>query len=101
MSTGLKIALIYMLIMSLIGFSAMGIDKSKAKRNAWRIPEKTLFMITFLGGGAGVWLGMRVWCSNHYFIGIYWRLLCVYTLIFGIENSTIADNDLRIKLEAI
>ena len=60
MSTGLKIAIVYMLIMSLIGFSAMGIDKFKAKRNAWRIPEKTLFMMAFLGGGAGVWLGMRV-----------------------------------------
>ena len=60
MSTGLKIAIVYMLIMSLIGFSAMGIDKLKAKRNAWRIPEKTLFMIAFIGGGAGVWLGMRV-----------------------------------------
>ena len=60
MSTGLKIAIVYMLIMSLIGFSAMGIDKLKAKRNAWRISEKTLFMIAFIGGGAGVWLGMRV-----------------------------------------
>ena len=60
MSTGLKIAIVYMLIMSLISFSTMGIDKSKAKRNAWRIPEKTLFMLAFLGGGAGVWLGMRV-----------------------------------------
>ena len=60
MNMGLKIVLMYTLSMSLIGFMLMGIDKSKAKRNAWRIPEKTLFMIAFLGGGAGVWLGMRV-----------------------------------------
>lgn len=60
MNLGLKIALVYMLIISIIGFLLMGIDKSKAKRNAWRIPEKKLFMIAFLGGGAGVWLGMRV-----------------------------------------
>ncbi|MBP3676996.1 MAG: DUF1294 domain-containing protein, partial [Agathobacter sp.] len=47
----MKIALLWLLIMSIIGFIAMGIDKSKAKRNAWRIPEKTLLMIAFLGGG--------------------------------------------------
>ena len=60
MNVGLKIALICMLSMSVIGFLAMGIDKFKAKRNAWRIPERTLFLIAFLGGGAGVWLGMQV-----------------------------------------
>ncbi len=59
MSTGLKIALIFMLLMSIVGFCAMGIDKKKAKANAWRIPEKTLFGIAFMGGGAGVWLGME------------------------------------------
>lgn len=36
----------------------MLIDKQKAKRGAWRIPEKTLFMITLLGGGVGTIAGM-------------------------------------------
>ena len=60
MNIGLETILICMAFMSLIGFIAMGIDKSKAKRNAWRIPEKTLLLIAFLGGWAGVWLGMEV-----------------------------------------
>ena len=60
MSVGLKIILIFMALMSIVGFCAMGIDKAKAKADAWRIPEKTLFGITFLGGGAGVWLGMEL-----------------------------------------
>ena len=60
MSDGLKIALIFMVFMSVVGFFTMGIDKAKAKRNAWRIPEKTLLGFAFLGGGAGVWLGMEV-----------------------------------------
>lgn len=60
MGDGFKIAMIFMALMSLIGFCAMGIDKAKAKKNAWRIPEKTLFAIAFLGGGAGIWLGMEV-----------------------------------------
>jgi len=60
MNITFKIILIYMAVVSLVGFFAMGIDKLKAKKGAWRIPEKTLLLIAFLGGGAGVWLGMEV-----------------------------------------
>lgn len=60
MNDGLKMMLIFMALMSVVGFLAMGLDKAKSKRSAWRIPEKTLFGIAFLGGGAGVWLGMEV-----------------------------------------
>lgn len=59
MSSSLKIALIYMAVMSVIGFFAMGLDKAKAKADAWRIPEKTLLLIAFAGGAPGVWLGME------------------------------------------
>ena len=60
MNPALKICLIYMGCMSVIGFFAMAIDKMKAKKDMWRTPEKVLFGIAFLGGGAGVWLGMKV-----------------------------------------
>lgn len=50
---------IYFLIINLLGFAAMGIDKAKAKADAWRIPEKTLFGIAILGGSLGVWSGMK------------------------------------------
>ena len=60
MNTTLKMILIYMAVVSLIGFFIMGIDKLKAKKGAWRIPEKTLLLMAFLGGGVGVWLGMEV-----------------------------------------
>lgn len=48
----------YLIIMSLTGFIMMGIDKRKAIKKTWRIPERTLFLITFLGGGIGTFLGM-------------------------------------------
>ena len=51
--------LIYLVVMNIIGFTIMGIDKSKAKRGAWRIPEKTLFLIAILGGSIGSLLGMK------------------------------------------
>lgn len=50
---------IYLVVINIIGFFAMGIDKAKAKAKAWRIPEKTLLTIAVIGGGLGVWLGME------------------------------------------
>ncbi|MBQ6845434.1 MAG: DUF1294 domain-containing protein [Agathobacter sp.] len=52
--------LIYLGLVNVAGFLAMGIDKLKAKAKAWRIPEKTLLTIAVLGGAIGVWLGMEV-----------------------------------------
>lgn len=48
----------YLLLMGLTGFALMGIDKRRAIRRAWRIPEKTLLVTAFLGGGIGSVLGM-------------------------------------------
>lgn len=48
----------YLLFMNIVGFSAMGLDKAKAKAGAWRVPEKSLFAFAIFGGGLGVWLGM-------------------------------------------
>ncbi|MBR5509893.1 MAG: DUF1294 domain-containing protein [Lachnospiraceae bacterium] len=55
-----KIILIYLLIINLSGFALMGIDKRKAIKNQWRIPEKRLFLISLLGGSIGTWSGMYV-----------------------------------------
>ena len=41
---------IYFVVINVIGFLIMFIDKRKAKKGAWRIPEKTIFIITALGG---------------------------------------------------
>ena len=53
------IILIYLLIMNIAGFATMGVDKAKAKKNAWRIPEATLFTVALLGGSVGSILGMQ------------------------------------------
>lgn len=44
----IKNIIMYLLIINIIGFLAMYIDKQKAKKGKWRIPEKTLFIITAL-----------------------------------------------------
>ena len=50
--------LMYLLIINAIGFLLMLVDKFKAKRNLWRIPEATLMAVAALGGSMGSLLGM-------------------------------------------
>ena len=52
--------LAYLLIMNVIAFALMGADKGKAKTGKWRVPEKTLFLSTILGGSIGAIAGMQV-----------------------------------------
>ena len=54
----LKNIIIYFISINIFGFFIMWLDKQKAKKGRWRIPEKTLFIITALGGGIGTIAGM-------------------------------------------
>lgn len=49
----------WVLLMSVAGFALMGVDKYRARREQWRIPEKTLLTCALLGGTPGVILGMN------------------------------------------
>lgn len=53
-----KYLIVYLVIINLVGFLAMAIDKRRAKKGEWRIKEGSLFMITLLGGGIGTIAGM-------------------------------------------
>ena len=49
---------LYIVCVSIVGFALMGIDKNRAKRHEWRIPEKTLFFVALIGGSLGTTVGM-------------------------------------------
>ena len=74
------------LIWNLLVFMIYGIDKSKAKRGAWRIPEKYLLSFAFLCGGFGAWLAgitfhhkTRKWYfKTVWFLGIVTTLVALY-----------------------
>lgn len=53
-----KLLLCYLVIISVAGYAIMGIDKHRAIKHAWRISERTLILVAFLGGGIGSLLGM-------------------------------------------
>ena len=54
----ITLLLSYLIAINLIGFALMGIDKYKAKKRAFRIPEATLFTVAVIGGSIGSILGM-------------------------------------------
>ena len=53
--------LYYLIAINAITFITYGIDKWKARKNKWRIPESTLLLLAVFGGSIGAFLGMRVW----------------------------------------
>lgn len=63
-----------LLALNLITFITYGIDKRKARKSHWRIPESTLLLLALLGGSIGAWLGMKAWRhkTQHakFYIGI-------------------------------
>ena len=55
------IIIYYLLAINAVAFFAYGIDKLKARKGWWRIPETTLLLLAIIGGSIGAWLGMKVW----------------------------------------
>ena len=54
----MKYFLLYLLLINAAAFVLMLVDKVKAKKNRWRIPERTLMLSAALGGSVGALLGM-------------------------------------------
>ena len=72
-----------LLIWNFVIFIIYGIDKSKAKRGAWRIPEKYLLLFAFFCGGFGAWLGGIAFHhkTRKWYFKTVWLIGMVTTLI--------------------
>lgn len=46
---------------NVITFVVYGVDKLKAKKGKWRVPETTLLLLAIIGGSVGAWCGVKVW----------------------------------------
>ena len=80
------ILLVVLIVMNLLAFALMGIDKMKARRGSWRIPEKTLFLVTALFGALGGTLGMKVFrhkTKHWYFKWGFPALLAVQIVLLA------------------
>ncbi len=54
------IVIVYLMIINIISFLMFYIDKQKAKKHKWRIPEATLLLFSFIGGSFGAFLAMKI-----------------------------------------
>ena len=79
----MKYFIIYLLVINLLGIAVMGIDKQKARAHAWRIPEKTLFLVSLLGGSLGTWCGMYLFRhkTKHWYFVIGMPLILLFHIV--------------------
>ena len=78
-----KLILGYLAIVNIAGLAVMGIDKAKAIKGAWRIPEKTLFLFSIIGGSIGTWAGMYLFHhkTKHWYFVIGMPAILVLQLV--------------------
>ncbi len=86
MTTTFYLIVTYAVLINLITFGAYGWDKYKAKAGSWRIPEKTLLLLTAVGGSMGALLGMKVFhhktMHKKFYIGVP-LILVLQLLLIG------------------
>ncbi len=86
-----QLIIIYIIAINIISFIVMGVDKRKAQKRAWRIPESTLFVLAIIGGSIGSILGMHLFhhkTRHWYFLYgmpaiLVVQILLVLALIFS------------------
>lgn len=84
----LKVFIAVLVVGSIVAFAMYGIDKSKAKRGAWRISEKALLLAGFLCGSVGALAAMQLFRhkTKHYYfyfvniLGLAWQAAALYWL---------------------
>ncbi|MGR5985319.1 DUF1294 domain-containing protein [Bacillus cytotoxicus] len=79
---------IYFIVINVIAFSMMGLDKRKARKKKWRTPERTLFLVATAGGALGAWFGMYVFHhkthKNQFVLGIPLLVFITIGLFFAV-----------------
>ena len=71
------------IVMNLVSFALMGMDKGRARRGAWRISERTLFLATACFGGLGGVLGMKVFHhkTKHWYFRVFFPAFLVLQIV--------------------
>ena len=72
-------AVAVVVIMNIVTFVLMGHDKKCARQGKWRVPEKTLFLVTACFGGLGGVLGMKVFHhkTQHWYFKVFFPVLLI------------------------
>ena len=82
----------FVVVVNVVGFVMMGVDKSRARRGAWRISEASLFLVAAIGGSLGCIAGMQVFRhkTKHWYFKVFFPLLLIVQIVilamlFGVK----------------
>ena len=80
------VLVIYLILINAAGFAVMGIDKKRAREHRWRIPEKTFFILSAIGGSAGSLAGMYVFHhkTRHWYFVVFIPVILAVQIIAAI-----------------
>ncbi|MBP5594127.1 MAG: DUF1294 domain-containing protein [Pseudobutyrivibrio sp.] len=75
----------YLVMMNAVGLAVMGLDKKKAINNQWRIPEKSLFLVSIIGGSIGTLAGMYLFRhkTKHWYFVVGMPLILIAHVVIG------------------
>lgn len=89
----INLIITYVIFVNLLGFALMGIDKRKAVKHLWRIPEAVLFIVAVIGGSIGCIFGMQIFRHKtrywNFVYGIPAILILQVVLILLLLNAPI------------
>ena len=77
---------VWLLLAGMAGLAAMGVDKRRAVRKEWRIPEATLFIIALAGGAIGMAIGSWVFhhkTSKLSFLAVLYSIVVLWLLVLS------------------
>ena len=80
---------LYLIVINITAFAMMGIDKKRAKRHEWRIPEARLFGAALIGGGLGAVLGMYFFRhkTKHWYFVLGMPVILILQVVVGILKN--------------
>lgn len=83
------IVMVVVIVMNVVSFALMGIDKRRARRGAWRISEKALFLTTACFGELGGVLRMKVFHhkTKHWYFRVFFPVLLVSQIVLLIAGA--------------
>jgi len=82
--------MLYLILINIVGFFLMGLDKWKARHRKWRISEKSLFGVSIMGGSIGTWAGMYVFhhkTKHWYFVVGMPLILAIQIAVFVLTSK--------------
>ena len=82
-------AVAVVVLMNIVSFALMGHDKKRARQGKWRVPEKTLFLVTACFGGLGGVLGMKVFHhkTQHWYFKVFFPVLLAIQVVVVIVGA--------------